>query len=155
MHFTPSNLHQSVSLSTRTCLAWPRSASSCHTSAQTGAKRQYVTAQGGGGPATVRYRQGGSYFGRDAPAPGDVATQQARRTVVDLVPLTYPSAHWSEAETEKLREGVQQPVMHKWALKVSYEHRLTGSMYKSGLRTYQSIPQFVYSARYAVESRLK
>jgi hypothetical protein len=77
-------------------------------------KRQYVTAQGSGRPATTRYRRGGySYFGRDAPAPGDAATQQARRTVVDLVPLTYPSAHWSAAETEKLREAVRQSCQHR------------------------------------------
>eukprot|EP01043_Picozoa_sp_COSAG02_P035023 COSAG02_NODE_2483_length_8721_cov_37.896312_1_plen_587_part_00 len=76
-------------------------------------KRQYATAQGGARPATVRYRQGGSYFGRDAPAPGDAAVQQARRTVVELVPLTYPSAHWSDAETEKLREAVRQSCQHR------------------------------------------
>lgn len=72
-------------------------------------KRQHATPLGDGKPSTVRYRQGGSYFGKDAPCPGDTDTQQARRTVVNLVPLTYPSAtKWSPRETNKLREVVRQ-----------------------------------------------
>ena len=55
-------------------------------------KRTHATALRGGSSTTVRYRQGGSYFGKDAPAPGDVATQQARRMVVHLVRLTSTSS---------------------------------------------------------------
>jgi hypothetical protein len=62
----------------------------------------------GGKSSTMRYRRGGSYFGRDAPTPGDDATMQARRTLVDLVPLTYPTAKWAPAETESLRTVVRQ-----------------------------------------------
>ena len=75
-------------------------------------KRQHATALRGSS-ATVRYRQGGSYFGKDAPPPGDVATQKARQMVVNLVPLTYPSAKWSAAETEKLRQTVRQSCQHR------------------------------------------
>ena len=72
------------------------------------AKKRQRAAMGGGSGSTTRYRRGGSYFGRGTPAPGRPSDLEDRRTLVELVPLTYSRSNWAQTETDRLRDVVWQ-----------------------------------------------